>query len=275
MLEIWFKRLYLANPKPQGKLRRKAPQIFFIAITIAIIIYIVLSILEDVVIEGGPITGGPVIGAIMSLTGNVTQTVKSWGYYGVFGLMLLESSSLPVPSEVILPFAGFLVFKGILNLWLVTFVATVAAIIGSLIDYYIGLKGIEVLTKYKILGKALFSMDQLTFAARWFNKYGAPTIFLARLVPGLRTLISFPAGAAKMKLSKFLVYTTAGCILWNGLLIYLGWFLGQNWNEVAGITHYLIIATVVTMILVITAFLIRRKRKNEINKVTHHSTELN
>ena len=63
MLEIWFKRLYLANPKTQGKLRRKAPQIFFIAITIAIIVYIVLSILEDVVIEGGPITGGPVIGA--------------------------------------------------------------------------------------------------------------------------------------------------------------------------------------------------------------------
>ena len=197
MLEIWFKRLYLANPKTQGKLRRKAPQIFFIAITIAIIVYIVLSILEDVVIEGGPITGGPVIGAIMSLTGNVTQTVKSWGYYGVFGLMLLESSSLPVPSEVILPFAGFLVFKGILNLWLVTFVATVAAIIGSLIDYYIGLKGIEVLTKYKILGRALFSMDQLIFAAKWFNKYGAPTIFLSPLSPGVKNPNFFSSGGSQ------------------------------------------------------------------------------
>ena len=275
MLEIWFKRLYLDNPKTQGKLRRKTPQIFFIAITIVIIVYIVLSILEDVVIEGGPITGGPVIGAIISFTDNVTQTVKLWGYYGIFGLMLLESSSLPVPSEVILPFAGFLVFTGILNFWIVTFVATVAAIIGSIIDYYIGLKGIEVLTKYRILGRALFSMDQLTFAAKWFNKYGAPTIFLARLVPGLRTIISFPAGAAKMKLSKFIVYTTAGCLLWNGLLIYLGWFLGKNWVEVAGITHYLIIATVAAIVLVIAAFLIRRKRKNEINKLNQLSTELN
>jgi membrane protein DedA with SNARE-associated domain len=268
MLEIWFKRLYLSNPKTQGKLRRKAPQIFFVAITIAIIIYIVLSILEDVVIEGGPITGGPVIGAIIYFIINVRHTVESMGYYGVFGLMLLESSSLPVPSEVILPFAGYLVFKGILNFWMVTFVATVAAIIGSLIDYYIGLKGIETLTKYKILGRTLFSMDQLTSAAKWFNKYGAPAIFLARLVPGLRTLISFPAGAAKMKLSKFIVYTTAGCILWNGLLIYLGWFLRANWVEVAGIAHYLIIVAVVMIVLVIAALLIRRKRKNAITKST-------
>ena len=269
MLEIWFKRLYLANPKTQGKLRRKAPQIFLVAIAIVIIVYIVLSILEDVVIEGGPITGGPVIGAIMSVTSNVTQTVRLWGYFGVFGLMLLESSSLPVPSEVILPFAGhFLVSNGFYNLdfWLVTLVATVAAIIGSLIDYYIGLKGVEALTKYKILGRAIFSIDQLTLAAKWFNKYGAPAIFLARLVPGLRTIISFPAGAAKMKIGKFLVYTTAGCILWNGLLIYLGWFLGANWVEVAGIAHYLIIAAVAMTVLVIAALLIRRKRKNAITK---------
>jgi membrane protein DedA with SNARE-associated domain len=267
MLEIWFKRLHLDASETFGrKIRRKAPQIIVLTIVIIIIVYFVLSILEDVVIESKPLTGGPVISALFSFISNVTQTVSSLGYYGVFGLMLIESSSLPVPSEVILPFAGFLVFKGLLNFWIVTFVATVAAIIGSLVDYYIGLKGIEVLTKYKILGRALFSMDQLTFAAKWFNKYGAPTIFLARLVPGLRTIISFPAGAAKMKLSKFIIYTTAGCLLWNGLLIYLGLFLGQNWKEVAGITHYLIIATVAAMVLVIAAFLVRRKRKNAMNK---------
>jgi membrane protein DedA with SNARE-associated domain len=256
----------VASETLRKKLRRKAPQIIVLAIAIIVIVYFVLSILEDSVIESKPLTGGPVIEALISLISNVRQTVTSWGYYGVFGLMLLESSSLPVPSEVILPFAGFLISEGILNFWLVTFVATVAAIIGSLIDYYIGLKGIEVLIKYKILGRAIFSIDQLTFAAKWFNKYGAPAIFLARLVPGLRTIISFPAGAAKMKLSKFIVYTTAGCILWNGLLIYLGWYLGTNWVEVAGIAHYLIIATVALIILVIVALLIRRKRKNAITK---------
>ena len=85
-------------------------------------------------------------------------------------------------------------------------VATVAAIVGSLIDYYIGLKGVEALSKRKVLGRVLFSMDQLAFADKWFSKYGSLTIFLARLIPGIRTLISFPAGAAKMPLTKFLIY---------------------------------------------------------------------
>src|SRR5665647_3667300 len=135
--------------------------------------------------------------------------------------MILESSSLPVPSEVILPFSGYLVYTGQLNLWITIIVATIAAIVGSLIDYFIGLKGIEVLSKRRVLGRVLFSMDQLAFADEWFSKYGSLTIFLARLIPGIRTLISFPAGAAKMPLTKFLVYTTAGCILWNLSLIHI------------------------------------------------------
>ena len=193
-------------------LRRKAPQIIAATIIIIIAVYVSFEFLEDVFIEGAPLTSGPLVRAIMSFTGNVKDTVSSWGYLGIFGLMLLESSSLPVPSEVILPFSGFLVFKGQLNFIVTVAVATVAAIMGSLIDYYIGLKGIEVLTKRKVLGRALLSMDQLTFAGKWFNKYGSLTIFLARLIPGIRTLISFPAGAAKMPLAKFLVFTTAGCI---------------------------------------------------------------
>jgi membrane protein DedA with SNARE-associated domain len=260
--------LYLFAPETLLKLRSKTPQVIVILITIITILYIILSILEDVVVEGGPITGGPLIGAIIYLTSNVTETVKSWGYYGIFALMLLESSSLPVPSEVILPFAGYLVSTGMytLNFFVVTFVATVAAIIGSIIDYYIGLKGVEALTKYRILGRTLFSADQLTFAGKWFKKYGPLAVFFARLVPGLRTMISFPAGAAKMKLNKFIVYTTSGCLLWNGILIYLGWFLGKKWAEVAGITHYLIIAAVVAVALVIVAVLVRRKRKNTVTK---------
>jgi len=113
--------------------------------------------------------------------------------------MILESSSLPLPSEVVLPFAGYLVYKGNLNFWVTIFVATVAAIIGSLIDYYIGLKGIEVLSKRRVLGRIIFSMDQLAVAGRWFQKYGALAIFLTRLILVLRTIISFPAGAAKSR----------------------------------------------------------------------------
>lgn len=255
------------------KLKKKTPQIIVIAIAIGIVLYIVLSILEDVVIEGGPITGGPLISALMSFTSNVTQTVRASGYFGIFGLMLLESSSLPVPSEVILPYAGHLVSTGLynLNFWAVTAVATFAAIIGSLIDYYIGLKGIEALTKYRVLGHAVFSVDQLTYAGKWFKKYGGAAVFIARLIPGLRTIISFPAGAAKMKLGKFLIYTTAGCVLWNGLLIYLGYFLDQNWEEVAGVTHYLIIAATAAVVLILAAYFIRRKRRNRKLKETEPS----
>ena len=198
-------------------LRRKAPQIIAATIIIVIAIYVLFEVLEDILIEGG--SGGPLINEIAAFIWNAKNTVSSWGYGGIFGLMVLESSSLPVPSEIILPFSGYLVSRGQLDFSITLMVATAAAIVGSLVDYFIGLKGIEALTKHRILGKVLFSEDQLTFVGRWFNKYGSATIFLSRLIPGIRTLISFPAGAAKMPLPKFLVFTTAGCVLWNSILI--------------------------------------------------------
>jgi membrane protein DedA with SNARE-associated domain len=244
-------------------LRRKAPQIIAATIIIVIAAYVLFELLEDVLIEGAPLTSGPLISAIVSLMHNVKDTVSYWGYSGIFGLMVLESSSLPVPSEVVLPFSGYLVSVGQLNFLVTVVVATVAAIIGSLIDYYIGLKGIEALTKRRILGRALFSVDQLKFASKWFNRYGSLTIFLARLVPGIRTLISFPAGAAKMPLAKFLVYTTAGCLLWNTLLIYVGYYLGTNWTEVAGISHFILIAVIAVFAAIIVVYLVMRRRKRK------------
>ncbi len=94
------------------------------------------------------------------------------------------------------------------------------------------------------------------------NLYGTAAIFLARLVPGLRTLISFPAGAAKMPIVKFLAYTTAGCVLWNALLIYVGYYLGSNWTQVAGVSHYILIGVVAIFLAAVTAYLIlKRQRK--------------
>ncbi len=249
-------------------LRKKAPQIIAATIIIAIAIYVLFEILEDILIEGG--SGGPLINATVAFIGNAKNTISSWGYGGVFGLMVLESSSLPVPSEIILPFSGFLVSKGQLDFWITLLVATCAAIVGSLVDYFIGLKGVEVLTKHRILGKVLFSVDQLTFASKWFNKYGSLTIFLSRLIPGIRTLISFPAGAARMPLAKFLVFTIAGCILWNSILIYVGYYLGTNWTEVAGISHYILIAVVVSLAAIIVIYLTvrKRKRKVQVNQIS-------
>jgi membrane protein DedA with SNARE-associated domain len=184
--------------------------------------------------------------------------------------MLLESSSLPIPSEVILPFAGYLAFMGQLNLWIILAVATIAGIIGSLIDYYIGLKGVQALIQHKILGKVVLSTAQLQIAEKWFLKHGSLMVFISRIIPGFRTTFSFPAGAAKMPLSEFIVYTTAGCLMWNGLLIYFGWYLGKNWTRVAGVTRYLIVAAVVAFIIGVILYVVYRRRKKQ-----HEQKELN
>jgi membrane protein DedA with SNARE-associated domain len=244
-------------------LRRKTPQIIAAAIIIILTVYISFELLEDVFVEGTSLTSGPLVNTIMSFTREVRNTIASWGYSGIFGLMVLESSSLPIPSEVVLPFSGYLVSIGRLNFWETVLVATVASIIGSLIDYYIGLKGVEALVKRRVLGRVLFSKDQLALASKWFDKYGAAIIFLARLIPGIRTLISFPAGAAKMPVPKFLVFTVAGCLLWNSILIYVGYYLGSNWTEVASISHYIIIAVIAALIALVVVYLIVRGRRRK------------
>ncbi len=245
------------------RLKRKAPQIIVIAVALALTIYLTFEILEDVVLEGASWTSGPLIDFVLTFTRSATSTVSSWGYGGIFGLMLLEASSLPIPSEVILPFSGYLVSKGSLDIWLTIAVATIAAIAGSLVDYYIGLKGVQVLTKYRLLGRSILSESQLKVAASWFSKYGSFMVFVGRLIPGFRTIISFPAGAVRMPLAKFLVYTVAGCLLWNSILIYVGFYLGSNWQAVAGVSHYLIIATVVSLIVIAVAYLLVRRNRRK------------
>ena len=230
-----------------GWLKRKAPQIVIIAIAIILCVYVLIEVLVDTLVKGVPIS--------------FTITVSSWGYSGVFFLMLLEASSLPIPSEAVLPFAGYLVSTGHLDFWITLIVATVAALAGSLIDYFIGLKGVEVLTKYRLLGRAIFSENQIKIAAGYFSKYGSTMVFVGRLIPVVRTLISFPAGAVKMPLAKFLSYTLAGCLIWNSLLIYVGYYLGRNWGEVADVSHYIIIGVVATAAVLFIIYLVRRRKR--------------
>lgn len=252
-----------------GQLKKKAPQIVIITVAVALTAYILFEILEDVFIQGAPWNSGPLIGFIVGFTHSTTSTVSSWEYGGVFGLMLLESSSLPIPSEVILPFSGYLVSTGKLDIWLTVIVATVAAMIGSLIDYYIGLKGVQVLTKYRLLGRSIVSEAQLKVAAGWFSRYGPFMVFVGRLIPGFRTIISFPAGAVRMPIAKFFAYTLAGCLLWNSLLIYIGYYLGSNWEDVAGVSHYVIIAAIAGLIVLAAAYLVvRRNRRKKLSQAT-------
>jgi membrane protein DedA with SNARE-associated domain len=175
--------------------------------------------------------------------------------------MLLETSSLPIPSEVILPFAGYLSYTGQFDAWLVIAVATFAGIFGALIDYYIGLKGVQSLIKHRVLGRVVLTAGQLEVAERWFDKHGNLMVFASRLIPGFRTTFSFPAGAAKMPIKRFLFFTTAGCLLWNIVLVYLGWYLGANWTIVAGVSRYLLVTAVAVAVVVIVAYLLVRRRR--------------
>lgn len=234
-------------------LKKKAPQIIAIAIAIILIAYVSLELYADTFAKGQQFS--------------FTQTVRNWSYGGIFGLMILEASSLPIPSEVILPFAGYLISIGAMDFYLTLIVATIAAIAGSLIDYFIGLKGVQMLTKYRLLGRAIFSENQLKIAANYFTKYGPIMVFVGRLIPVVRTLISFPAGAVKMPIAKFLAYTIAGCVLWNSLLLYVGFYLGSKWQEVTDISHYIVIAVATIAIVLFILFLIRRKKKNKKTQV--------
>lgn len=230
---------------------------------IAVLIILSLDTLEDILIEGGTFSGAPLdllLNAIVKLTQDATATVSSWGYVGVFSLMLLESSSLPVPSEVVLPFAGYLVSLGQLDLWATVVASTLAGITGSLIDYYIGMNGMGVLNRHKALERLLINRTNLERAERWFKKNGALVVFLSRMVPAFRALVSFPAGAVKMSLPKFTACTLAGCLVWNALLVYIGMYAGANWREVAGISYHIIIVSLVAIIAAFFILLIRRMR---------------
>jgi membrane protein DedA with SNARE-associated domain len=253
--------MVLGSSKSLGQLRKNAPQLIVTAIAIIVVLYFVIDFLDDVVIEGAPVTSEPIISLVLSITRGVTSTVQAFGYSGIFGLMLLESSSLPIPSEVILPFAGYLTISGKLNLWIILAAATVAGILGSIVDYYIGLKGVQSLIKHKVWGKVLLSTTQLEAAEKWFNKHGSIMVFISRLIPGFRTTFSFPAGAVQMSLKKFVAFTTAGCLLWNAILIYLGVYLGENWTMVAGVARYLILAAVAAAIILVAVYLVKSRRK--------------
>jgi membrane protein DedA with SNARE-associated domain len=202
-------------------------------------------------------------GGLQSLTGTLTNAivgiVSSLNYLGVFVLMLLESTSLPVPSEVVLPFAGYLVSTGKLEFWLVVLLATGSGVIGSLIDYYIGLYlGLRTVSNY---GSRFFiSPEQMARVESLFKRHGGLVILLSRLIPGIRTLASFPAGSARMSVPKFVVYTALGCFVFDTALVYVGDYLGAHWKSIRTVGTLEIAATVVAILVGAWLFL-RLQRK--------------
>lgn len=176
-----------------------------------------------------------IIAEIVAWMGAIaTQTISSLGYAGIVVLMAFESMVVPLPSELVMPFAGFLAAQGEFSLWLVIAASTVGSVIGSLLSYYMGLYGGKPLLKR--YGKfLLLDEEDLEKTERWFARKGDRTILIGRFIPVVRHLISIPAGICRMDLRKFLIYTIIGATAWNGFLAWLGYILGQNWAEVR---HY-------------------------------------
>ncbi len=164
------------------------------------------------------------------LSGFIVATISALGYSGIVLLMAIESACIPLPSEIIMPFSGYLVSIGQLNLWAVAVAGAVGCVVGSLAAYWLGFFGgrplIERYGRY-----VLISRRDLDLADRWFERYGEAIVFASRLLPVIRTFIAFPAGVARMDLTRFVVYTFAGSLPWCLGLAYVGQKLGEQWNK--------------------------------------------
>ncbi len=180
----------------------------------------------------------------------IMSVISSMGYGGIVVLMAIESACIPLPSEIIMPFAGFLVSKGEMTLFGIALAGAIGCVLGSIPAYYLGMYGgrplAEKYGKYVLIGK-----NDLDMADRWFATHGEIIIFIARLLPAVRTFIAFPAGVARMNMPKFIAYTFAGSFIWCGLLGYAGMKAGEHW-EVLGKYfhqfHYVIIAAGVAFV---------------------------
>jgi membrane protein DedA with SNARE-associated domain len=220
-----------------------------IVILLAIpIVAVSLSYLEDLAETGAVGTAEGLMSFIAGVPKQIITLSSQAGYPGIFVLMLLEATALPLPSELILPFAGYMVYRGHLDFWPVVFWSTIAALIGSFIDYYLGMRVGEAFLsgKYKM---PLVDATHLHRVGSWFNQYGSVAVTFLRLVPAARVLISFPAGVYRMGKLKFAVCTLAGCLPWNIILVYLGWYLGSLWSTVLEAFRYFNIIAYALLIL--------------------------
>jgi len=166
-------------------------------------------------------------------TGLIIRFIAGTGYFGVFILMTLESALIPIPSEITMPFAGFLVQRGELNLALVILTGTFANLFGSLIAYGLGfyLEEHIILKHLNKWGKyLLLTTTEYERSLRWLKKHGDAVAFFSRVLPGVRTFISLPAGLSEMNIFKFSIYTFLGSLIWSAFLTYIGVYFGENWH---------------------------------------------
>lgn len=190
------------------------------------------------------------------LAGFVTSTISTLGYGGIVLLMAIESACIPLPSEIIMPFSGYLVFTGEMQLWAVALAGAVGCVLGSIPAYYLGAcGGRPLLERY---GKyVLISHHDLDLADRWFQRHGEITIFVGRLLPVIRTFIAFPAGVSRMPMGRFIIYTFVGSWIWCWALAWIGMKLGEHWNTL-GVYFHRFDALIGVVLLAAVVWYVRR-----------------
>lgn len=199
----------------------------------------------------------------------ILQIMNSYGYLGVFLLIAIENVFPPIPSEVILLFGGFMTTWTDLNIIFMIIAATLGSIVGAIILYYIG----KILNKRRLIkivsgkvGKVLrLKPSDIEKADEWFDKKGNKTVFFCRFIPIVRSLISIPAGMSEMKMPKFLLYTFAGSIIWNTVLLVIGNRVGENWESILEVfdrySHIVLIILIVMFFGLIFLFYYKRLKK--------------
>ena len=188
------------------------------------------------------------------------QLKESYGYIAMFVAMALENANIPIPSEVVLGFAGFLISQQIFSFWTTFAVACVAGLVGSVISYWLGsYGGRPLLLKY---GKYIFFNERkFRMAEDLFNKYGGIAVIICRCLPGVRTFISYPAGVARYPFWKFAIFTVIGTIPWTLLLLWAGSLLGSHWRDLIQYNHIFLMAVIAVCVVATVVFVWHRRRR--------------
>ncbi len=197
-------------------------------------------------------------GFLIQVSTYILGVIDTYGYFGIFVGMTIESIGVPLPSEIILPYGGYLAYLGHLEFLLVTLVGTFACLAGSLVTYSIAFYGGNYL--FERYGKYVgITKRELNVANVWFERYGEVFVFVSRMIPGIRAYSSIPAGICRMDVKKFSAYTFVGSLPWNFALVFAGYYLGASWQSISGAYYYLV-AIILACLLCVGIALVLRKR---------------
>jgi len=197
---------------------------------------------------------------IRELAQELVDLIFDWGYGGIYIMMAIESSFIPFPSEIVLIPAGYLASQGEMNIMLIFMFSLFGSLTGAFINYYLAISlGLKILQKY---GKYFFISEMtLQKMENYFQKHGAISTFIGRLIPGVRQLISIPAGLSRMNIALFAIYTAIGAGIWNFILIMLGYFIGENQMLIDNYLKQITVAILFITFLLASCYIYFQRKK--------------